>query len=283
LRQELNYILSNEYDSYAINRSESVLRGFLGEVWATAAFRVLTNQRGVIPTGPIKDILKSQSIGIDLLVQGFGFQIKRYTLDEKGIYEIQKTNQEGGSLIDRAELPFGDALKSIFAAYQFNQPFSDDTYTNKEGLTVEDYRNEIYSRFVHWMNPFMLSQLFRTKLDAILRVTQTFQSSQIPNFMTRQTYNNTFFIVNDNLLPSSLIIDGIIKEVRNQATSDTVNFEISDINVINQNTLDSLRVVGERTRNVSLTRDQAANLVRLDYNITINYLKLFSAALKHFN
>ena len=83
-------------------------------------------------------------------------------------------------------------------------------------------------------------------------------------------------------LPSSLIIDGIIKEVRNQTTSDMVNFKISDINIINQNTLDSLRIIGERTRNVSLTRDQAANLVRLDYNITINYLNLFTAALKHF-
>jgi hypothetical protein len=72
---------------YNLSREFSVIKGFLGEVYWSALFSFLGAR--TTPVGDEKDKTTGQSIGIDLVVGAYGFQVKNFNMkNNQGVVQF---------------------------------------------------------------------------------------------------------------------------------------------------------------------------------------------------
>jgi hypothetical protein len=77
----------------------------LGEVYWSAFFSYLGAE--TLPTGDLKDKYTHQSIGVDLLVNGYGFQVKNFNIKADGSISFGTRNgykMAGTFIKDRAAI-----------------------------------------------------------------------------------------------------------------------------------------------------------------------------------
>ena len=223
---KLKYYVLNQFQNkraaYDLNNSSASIKGFLGEVRTAAFLDYLCNRKNsAIPTGNIHEIINGQlggEIAIDILLKGFGFQVKNYRVSNSGNATFMHRDSMGmGNFIVermRPENGISQILQSFFGSWAFNQPVENAT----------DRYQQIYSRF----GDNGISEIFEGYIDNILKVSDEFQAD-MKFFSEKALYFNTFFIIGDKIVPSSAILTGIINSL-SSATIDksiTSSFSIS--------------------------------------------------------
>lgn len=206
---ELHQLTKQEFKQrgewYDVNSSKASIKGFLGEIHANVTMRYLFSKVDVFATGNIRD-LKGQEIPIDLVVEGIGFQIKNYRI-ENGETLFRYGGQAGNFIENRIRPEQGlqDLLVTFFGAYQ---------YHGKN----EQFQQEASKRL---LNDGVIPSIFNSYLSNIMRISDTFgaKDNEQNLFLQNQTYYNTFFLISDKLVPSSAIIYGICEELKNQSNT----------------------------------------------------------------
>lgn len=289
LARYLYHELDVNFDRYDLTRNLSSLKGFLQESWTNALLSYLFGQPGEsIPTGNLQNLLDNKAeIPVDAVLRTFNFQIKSWNLIN-GKYEINESNKEIGTFIkQRAQITSTDLLMLFFSSYQFNQPFSDAIPENPNSMTHKEYSENIYSRF----NPtaMKLEPVFQSYVDKIVRIDNVFRGYADDNqgggflFGKEQLYFNTFFIINDKIIPASAMIQAIIDTLNQKTDSDVLKFQINSISETrNVNTFEDIIIANQRKKRYSEDYEKVANLVKISYTITFDFNEILNNAYKWF-
>lgn len=215
IKQCVYYEFNKRIKQYKLGNNPAVIKGFLGEVKANAFMSYLCGRSGVsIPTG-IMTNSAGQEIPIDMVIKGTGFQIKNYDIGKDGNSFFIKHDQMGmDTFIDQRLRPEADVyadLIKFFGSYDFNRPVKDAT---------PQYET-VYSRFSNSID--RVENLFYGYTDNILKISDVFESTAMNMFGKKNLYFNTFFIVNNKILPSSVLLEAIIQTFRNSAPETYIN------------------------------------------------------------
>lgn len=195
-------------DKYDINSSPASVKGFLGEIRANAFLDYLCQCPGTSrPMGNIREIIKGRTAGeipIDALFKGYGFQIKNYRiLDGKVDFTTHNSKMSMTNFIIervRPEAGIAKLLLQFYGSWAFNQPI--------EGVGGQEYQ-PIYNRF----ESKNLDSFFEGHIDNILRLSDEFQAD-VEEFAKPQLYYNTFFLISDKFVPSSVLLSAIIDNLK---------------------------------------------------------------------
>ena len=269
----------NKYqNSYFLNYNENSLKGYIEEICVNIVFSSL-NFGSSIPMGNIKEILSKRGksgadLFTDMLFRNQGFQIKSWVLQE-GKHTDKVDNKEAGTFItNRWEYSMNSLLVKLFGTYQFNQQY-DDTYIDTQ-KKLDDL-----------MDPegMVMNNVFASNLDKILRIDRTFEAASVLTKFDR--YYNTFFMINNRLVPSSQILQTIIDalyQIKNSAySSDIISFKITKIQKTEDvNTLGQLIETNERiNQRYHMNILEMANLVKLSYILVFDVDALLKQAYKN--
>ena len=275
------------YDKYDLSRSFSSLRGFIQEVWVNALVSAVMGRAGSsIPTGNIKTAVTNGEIPIDMVLREAKFQIKKFTLDQEGNYQIKNSGRAGNFITDYAPDSLSKLLIELFGSYQFNQPFSSEVKISpNNATTVSEYSSDVYSKFDEIITEENMSQVFQSSMDKIMRIDKIFSGDTGFLFAKEQMYFNTFFFVNDMIIPACTMIKSIIKSIENTELKRMLNFTMTNISspVQNEGTLEAV-ILSDPTENWSKKRyagsaQSIANSISLSYKVDINFIDLFNDAL----
>ena len=275
------------YDKYDLSRNFSSLRGFLQEVWVNALVSTVAGQAGSsIPTGNIRTAITNGEIPIDMVLREANFQIKKFTLDQNGNYQIKNSGRAGNFIADYAPDSLSELLIELFSSYQFNQPFSSEVKISPNNtMSVNDYSNNIYSKFNEIITEENMSHIFQSSLDKIMRIDKIFSGNTGLLFAKEQMYINTFFFVNDMIIPACTMIKSIINSIKTAESKRVLNFTMTHISspVKNEGTVEAV-ILSDPTENWSKKRyagsaQSIANSISLSYKVDINFTDLFNDAL----
>lgn len=275
------------YDKYDLSRNFSSLRGFLQEVWVNALVSAVMGRVGSsIPTGNIRTAITNGEIPIDMVLREVNFQIKKFTLDQDGNYQIKNSGRAGNFIADYAPDSLSELLIELFGSYQFNQPFSNEVKISpNNAMSVSDYSNNIYSKFDEIITEENMSQVFQSSLDKIMRIDKVFSGDTGLLFAKEKMYINTFFFVNDRIIPACTMIKSIINSIKNTELKRMINFTMTNISspIKNEGTLEAV-ILSDPTENWSKKRyagsaQSIANSISLSYKVDINFTDLFNDAL----
>lgn len=223
IRNRVMYQFNNKKGAYDLNSSAASIKGFLGEVRTAAFLDHLCNRNGsAMPTGNIHEIVNGSlggEIAIDILLKGFGFQVKNYRVTKSGntTFMHRDAMGMGNFIIDRMRPDQGIAqlLSQFFGSWAYNQPVDGATETYQQ----------IYSRFSN--ND--IEDVFGGYIDNILKVSDQFQANTRA-FANEALYFNTFFVIGDKFVPSSAMLTAIIQSLQMADTDRLVSssFSISE-------------------------------------------------------
>lgn len=274
----IQYEITANADKYDLSRNISSLKGFIQEVWTNAMMSALMGQIGAtIPAGNIHSNFGSKGeIPVDMVLKDFNFQIKSYNL-VNGKYEVRSGKKNIGTFVrDRAQMSDSDLLIEFFGSYQFNQPFTDNDLVARYEATsmpVSDYASNIYNRFAELT--LQLDPVFQSYVDRIIRIDNIFSSNSGGLFADEQLYFNTFFIINDKLVPASAMLQAIIDALDAARDTDLVKFEINTIKPTEgTNTLESIILSSARNKRYSGSIFDVADLVKISYTIYLDFDKV---------
>lgn len=283
----LNYEIKARIDEYDLSRSFSSLKGFLQEIWTNAMASAIIGTPGTaFATGNVRNLATKQEIPVDMVLGGFNFQIKSYDL-KNGHYEIRETQKEIGEFIkNRAQMNMSDLLIQFFGSYQFNQPF---TKTSNDIIKsyvdeLDWYRSSVYSQFEEVMAG--LEPVFNSYTDRIIRLDSTFQGDRGPFFTEQQLYFNTFFVINNKIVPGSVMTQCIIESMEEQAAQqqEVIKFHLDKISkpVAGTNTLEEviLNNPDKKSRDNRFAGNviDVANMIRISYRITFDFDTILNKA-----
>lgn len=287
-KESISRVLSGKMGSIDISRSYAGLVGYLGEVRAVAILHRLFGDAATA-TGNLKEeAINSPQISIDAIVKmGFnylGFQVKNYTLsgDGKATFSSRMTslNFVNNRLCLTGQL--GDFLSDLLGVYQFNQPFEDEKMKKKFKNTdkpVEWYKNTIYTQAESAVNS--LGELFESRVGNMLRIGHNFKleiddktdSSIAKIFRTPKDYYNSFWFIEGELIPSSVILEGILEQVKNGQLQDLTKVSYTIINNADM-TLEKNYVRLPKLDDVLLSQ-------KIRYNVVLDVRGLKSKALQN--
>lgn len=278
----LRSVLEKEAKNIDITRSYAGLKGFLGEVRALAILAHFFGLKQIQGTGPLKEVASKQSIAVDTLlklgVKHYGFQVKNYTLKENSV-TFDRTLNAVDFVNDRL-CAVGDLqsiLLAFFGSYQFNQPFADEDLRKRfenSWMSVPEYEEIIYNNF---QQSFAAMQnLFDSHLGSILRIGRNFSVDGHAVFGEEQTYYNTFFFIEKEIVPSSQILRGI-KETIQTGLQKTVKtrYELSD--AASSPTFEEHYKKAHPGQNLL----DAAEKPRVSYSVTLNVADLVKRAIQN--
>lgn len=193
--------------TYGFYSSLPSIKGALAEVYWNATFQYLMQKKNihgqVVPTGFIKD--NKKQINVDMILDAYGFQIKNYTIKE-GILEFKDSNKQIGVLLrDRAEVESSllETLVNFFASWSYNQV--NNNYENAQ----KEY-GPTFARFES-LAPGV-EEVLKMHLDKIMGISKMMKDASAPigleNYLRLNEgyYKNTFFLINDKIVPSSQIL-----------------------------------------------------------------------------
>ena len=275
------------YDKYDLSRSFASLRGFIQEVWVNALVSAISGRAGSsTPTGNIRTAVTNGEIPIDMVLREAKFQIKKFTLDQDGNYQIKDSGRAGNFITDYAPDSLSKLLIELFGSYQFNQPFSSKVKISPNNtMPVSKYSSDVYSKFDEIITEENMSQVFQSSMDKIMRIDKIFSGDTGFLFAKEQMYFNTFFFVNDMIIPACTMIKSIIKSIENTELKRMLNFTMTNISspVQNEGTLEAV-ILSDPTENWSKKRyagsaQSIANSISLSYKVDINFTDLFNDAL----
>lgn len=208
-----------------------VVQGWFGEVYWNACMSFLFQKKGVsLPTGAKYNILGKQ-LSVDMIVKSCGFQVKNWSLKEDR-HTTEKTMLLGNFLSTRADLLnsfVGDIIAQMFGTISYNKPNAEYASTNESmAQTFTEYQSfydtQVQPKATELEN---LTFLLKTRLNKIIEIDNGGMLKE-PIEKEKEFYN-TFWLINDKIIPSSIIIDNLIKEIESRASEDVVNFEVKGL------------------------------------------------------
>ena len=221
----LQQVMVNKRD-FDLNRSIASVTGYLGEIRAAALLKhlqideTLARKYSAKGTGALRSNQTRQEIPIDIVCAGNGFQIKNYTLnDDKVTFSNTITAPTWIDKRMRLSGSIGDILISLFGIYQYNQPFifSDE---RKDVNGLQEYI-EMYNSIYENSNSlfYQMKDIFDARIPTMLKMYENFSVGGDNTFAVEQVYFNTFYWINSKLVPSSYILDQLIKQLDNKQES----------------------------------------------------------------
>lgn len=203
---------------FDLNRSIASVTGYCGEVRATAILNQISGGINARGTGALRDDLHKREIPIDIVCLANGFQIKNYTLNGKEV-TFSNTLSALSWVEGRLRLTgtLRDILIDLFGTYQFNQPFSTagDKELKAKQEDIDRYREQYYNKLYGADNSlfYKFVDIFDARVPTMLKIYENFSVTGDSDFDAEQLYFNTFFLINKHLVPSSVIIDELIKQL----------------------------------------------------------------------
>ena len=174
----------------------------------------------------------------------------------------------GRFIKDRAQIleqEAGQFIARMFGSMSYNKPNPE-----KHPELIVGENDEPYSQFYNeadaeWPSTMDdLAMLFRANLGEILGI------SGKGGYTEDEVYYNTFWAINDKIIPSSLIIEELIDSIQTVSQTQLVTFEVNLHEVKKTPTWDTVK--GDFS-------DLAmANRWKIDYSTCFNMTKLLEAA-----
>ena len=258
------------YKVYGMYSNQKNIRGGLAEIYWNAAFSFLMGQHGysTIPTGLIKQ--KGKQINIDMVLEGFGFQIKEYRADNNTL-QMHNIGKQAGTLFSERALVSGTLLEillNFFASWSYNQIASTDAFPNAQ----EEY-GPIYKQFE--TKETDIEQIMRGYLNEILEIERESVDKELATSLKLQgsTFRNTFFLINGKVVPSSAVLYGIkesLMDVENMIELDVKNIEVKNPT--------SALVWPSSIHKVEENKLTYANRIRISYDIKLDVAAILTKA-----
>ena len=205
-----------------------VVQGWLGEIYWNAAFSYITNSRMIsIPTGSMRN-KSGQQLSVDMIYKDAGFQIKNWTFNEQGEKIINKKMNLGNFLSDKAvllESYVGQVIAQMFGAASYNKP--NEQYKNEH---FDEYKQvyEDLKQLTTQLEP--LTKIFYTQLNKIIEIDN---GNELKELLPTGTniYYNTFWLLKDKIVPSSVIIEQLIEDIESNFSTigNGIRFSILSI------------------------------------------------------
>lgn len=265
IRSYVDYQFDYNINKYSVNTSMSSLKGFLGEVRAAAFFDYLSGRKGAAePTGALRsEILKDVEIPIDLVLENAGFQVKNIKVTRAGKASLYHRDKMGmGNFIEQRLRPesLSEIMIAFFGSYQFNQPVEDATKAYQA----------VYKRF---SKQDRIKEIFDLYVDNILKISEEFSVENSEIFGAQQVYFNSFFIVENRIVPSSAIIKAIIKQLEkaNEQTLLTSSYYINGAQ-----TSDDVWSHKKTTPSASVM--ELANKIQINWNVKLDLEQIINSA-----
>lgn len=202
----VRYELEQRFSQYGYAMNPLVIKGFLGEVYWNSFFSYLMQSPGSsVPTGIVKD-QSGKSITIDMVVRGFGFQIKNYNIDSRGEVSFHGNMGAGNLIVNRAQISPSDALLYLFGTWAYNQPV--ETATPEYQATYAEIERIVQNS----------SAVFQMYADRIIGLDKEFsaKANQLGLYQQENLYYNSFFLINTKMVPGSSIIQAMIDSMQSQ-------------------------------------------------------------------
>ncbi len=278
-KQAMNYIkpeIENK-GGYARYANLFVIQGYLGEVYWNAFMHFLfENKAWVIPVGDVKNI-KGKSMAVDMLVNDIGFQIKRWSIKEgiegedKFFYHTNNMKMQFGTFLSsRAQMlhtEVGSIIARMFGSLSYNKPNPEKKPEEIHGEQPTSYsdlfRNLVTVEKINFMD---LEYLFQTRLSTIIGISGTGGMT-----LSGKQYYNTFWAINDKIVPSSAIIEELISDIRAMQLSEGVSFKIVDLK-------DKASPQDVWNKVVNFGDEAMANRWNIEYETRFNLTKLLERA-----
>lgn len=277
-RQFIGQQVIENIDKYDLTRNFFSLKGFVQEVWTNAMLEYIYGAYGKsIPTGNVRNKLENGAeIPIDAVLNDFNFQIKSFSL-KNGKYTIHEQGKSIGTFLKRYRIDVADALINLFGVYQWNIPFTG----NNASATTPLYEKEVYNPIKDRVtNKSYLDSILQPHLDTILRINNAIEGEEL---FTQGIYFQTFFIINNKIIPASAMIDGIIRELskENSSSGPAMQFKTQGISSpVAGNTLDSVISTSHfesyKGRVGSLAK--MADQIKIYYRIKIDFNQIINNA-----
>lgn len=278
-KQAMDYIkpeIENK-GGYARYANLFVIQGYLGEVYWNAFMHFLfENKAWVIPVGDVKNI-KGKSMAVDMLVNDIGFQIKRWSIKEgiegedKFFYHTNNMKMQFGTFLSsRAQMlhtEVGSIIARMFGSLSYNKPNPEKKPEEIHGEQPTSYsdlfRNLVTVEKINFMD---LEYLFQTRLSTIIGIGGTGGMT-----LSGKQYYNTFWAINDKIVPSSAIIEELISDIRAMQLSEGVSFKIVDLK-------DKANPQDVWNKVVNFGDEAMANRWNIEYETRFNLTKLLERA-----
>ena len=264
INSRVMYQFQKKRNQYDLNSSSASIKGFLGEIRTAAFLDHLCGRNGsTIPIGGVHELINGQSggeIAIDLLLKGFGFQVKNYRINNgKTTFAHRDSMGMGTFIVDRMrpEAGISQLLQEFFGSWAFNKPIDDAT---------ERYE-QIYSRFAN----NNLTEVFEGYVDNIIKISDEFQAD-MKYFSKMNLYFNTFFFIGDKIVPSSSILTAIIHSL---SAADTDKLITSSFQIAAPSGGESWSYESPQP---SSSVETLANLTKISWFITLDLSRILEEA-----
>lgn len=229
----------------------SSIKGFMGELFWLLFFHDVTGGNMTLRSTGNVTTAKNKQAAIDIMLNGIGFQVKNYSLQEGQIIfgnDLHSSRTTKGvklnKLMEFRDINFGtatDAIKRFYTSYAYNKVVTDEI-PNVElwdsngpqgagtvnpanaqaqfGPIFEAYK-DLARNFEQYLDDLIAQQ--GDKLIGLDRADELVGASTVGQLVTdnggrqyKKNRNfNTCFLIRDKIIPSSYIIRGMLDLVKN--------------------------------------------------------------------
>lgn len=277
----MNYIIpeiKRKDGAYARWANYFVIQGYLGEVYWNACMHYLFGQQGDIRALGNTKNLSGKSLSVDLFANGAGFQIKSWRLkeviQEEQAFQTHTSNTSmyfGNFLQSRAQIldeMAGQIIARMFGSISYNLPNPErgaDKITQGNSTPYSKFYDNSNKEWPNTMDDLAL--MFRANLSEILGI-----SGKNAIAESGEVYYNTFWAINDKIIPSSLIVEELIHAIRSASETSLVDLEV--------NLKNTKKTPAWDTPPSNMSDLAMANRWKIEYSTCFNMTRLLDVAAK---
>lgn len=205
-----------------------MVKGWLAEMYWNGCMSYLFGSKGASTPVGKKLNTSGKQLSVDIILNSCGFQVKSWKIKE-GKHTTSYKRQLGNFLETRADLLnsfVGDIIAQMFGTISYNKPTDEEEY---KGENFQEYANFYNSQVKPVENQLnQLEQVFLTRLNKIITIDNGGRLKDSVFNQEREFYN-TFWLINDKIIPSSVIIAEMISVLKNDFSMQTVTFNLTNL------------------------------------------------------
>lgn len=296
-----NFTYTNILNDYAFNSNTSQIKGFLGEIYNNAFLYFMAGGdkakkeaiNRITPTGSMRELGgKRPELVIDTWLYGIGIQVKNYEKNKVmrdgfsfrnsiGAGEFITNKLQMGSNDTSNAASVGDILLNFFTAYDYNQDYGKTGKLSKEMMASKAYQ--------YWKGT-------RARMTSKIRDKDAFTNILLPYaaqlmgversfgtedgmFVNNTMYQNTFFNISGNYIPSSVLIQAVIDSIEKKTSQKSFSgllelqarfksHELSDYDKWNPD------IDNSDVNEVFKNKKNYADSSKIDYTLTLDMKEL---------
>lgn len=272
--------LRKRFLSYGFSTTKSSIKGALGEIYWTAFWKYITKGRAkVIPVGlehATGGVIKGQQLPMDVLLKGFGFQVKNYQIDLKTNETIfHKKMFLNGYIKNRLQIntqPFDN----FYFSWAYNKVIDTEH--------ARTHYQALFNRFNLIMQQMEenLKRYSTERLDKVLRLDTDFNSN-LKIEAKDDLKIVTAYLISNKIIFSSDIVNAIIEQLTNESKDADIGFRSFNINFKEPTTSPTWKPKKRSKAEWPPPNDEdPSNLMKettIEYEIYLNVDNLLNAAI----